>query len=157
MSLYQLDPEVCGGHGSKTIYGETNEVEEYGISAKVKYLHYEFDGWLGDSLIESTPCFIVLDSLKQILSELFKNDLSFEECLITTSEEFREMYHDITLPNFIRIIPRGKVKLERGKYTEWSGHNFCLSQKGELVVTSDALTALKQFQLSFCDVTEIIE
>ena len=63
MKLYFLEPEVSGGHGENTIYGTEEEIAIEGISKKVKYLHYEFEGWLGDDLLESTPAFIVSSRL----------------------------------------------------------------------------------------------
>lgn len=46
MILYFLEPEVSGGHGKHTIYGSQADIALEGISGKVKYLHYEFEGWL---------------------------------------------------------------------------------------------------------------
>lgn len=34
-----------------------------GISEQIKYLHYEFEGWIGANLLESTPAFIVSSKL----------------------------------------------------------------------------------------------
>ncbi|WP_074033976.1 hypothetical protein [Bacillus massilinigeriensis] len=56
MILYFLEPEVSGGHGEYTIYGTEDDIATEGISGKVKYLHYEFEGWLRDDFLESTPC-----------------------------------------------------------------------------------------------------
>lgn len=54
MNLHLLEPEVAGGLGENSTFNSKGEVE---------FLHYEFQGWLGDELLESTPCFIVTESM----------------------------------------------------------------------------------------------
>lgn len=51
---YVVEPEVAGGFGINTVFTRTE-----GKPMVVHKLHYEFDGWLGDSLLETTPCYIV--------------------------------------------------------------------------------------------------
>lgn len=155
MMLYLLEPEVSGGHGEKTIYGEQKDIQQKGISGKVLFLHYEFDGWLGDEILESTPCFIITENLEQDLSKVFQLDYLIEDCIISTSEEFRELYYNKELPKFSRFKPVGTVLVENENYKDWSGHHFCLSQKGELVVTEEALSVLKQHSLNYCEITDL--
>lgn len=150
MELYLLEPEVSGGHGVRTEYEINKEARP-----KVLYLHYEFDGWLGDELLESTPCFIISKELDNKLSKLFKNDYITEDCLITKSEEFEEFSPYKDLPEFIRFIPLGAVKVVDGLFSNWSRHHFCLSQREELVVTNEALKVLKQLKIDNCDITPL--
>lgn len=153
MILYFLEPEVSGGHGEYTIYRTEDDIETDGISGKVKYLHYEFEGWLGDDLLESTPAFIVSGILETELEKSDFIDYKLEECLITTSEEFKEMYPNKEIPAFSRFIPLGKIEIEGEKFKNWSGHHFCLSSKGELVITQEALDFLKRFSIDNCYIT----
>ena len=53
-----VEPEVAGGWGENTQFTRTP-----GRSVVVRRLHYSFDGWLGDELIESTPCYIVTERM----------------------------------------------------------------------------------------------
>ena len=46
---------MSGGHGEQTIYGTEEDIAKEGISGNIKFLHYEFEGWLGDNHLESTP------------------------------------------------------------------------------------------------------
>lgn len=147
MELYLLEPEVGGGHGEKTIYVEKNNVS---------FLNYEFYGWLGDELLETTPCFIITENLEQSLSQRFKSHYHTEDCLITKSEEFQELYPNKELPDFKRFIPLGKIIVINQGYKDWSGHHFCLSQRNELVVTEDALEVLKQHSLNYCDIDKLV-
>ena len=49
---YVIEPEVAGG------FGENCEIDWSTGKMQVNKLHYQFDGWLGDELLESTPCYI---------------------------------------------------------------------------------------------------
>ncbi|WP_231633234.1 hypothetical protein [Numidum massiliense] len=150
-----MEPEVAGGHGEKTVYGTVKDGAVQGVSDKVNYLHYEFEGWLGDDLLESAPCFIISKQLEEKLVESTFRDYRLEDCLITTSDAFHELYPDRELPPFRRFIPLGTVDIEGETFKNWSGHHFCLSPKGELVVTVEALSFLKKILLNNCDVTDL--
>ncbi|KGR89403.1 hypothetical protein [Lysinibacillus odysseyi] len=157
MILYFLEPEVSGGHGEYTIYGTEEEMTIKGISGKLKYLHYEFEGWLGDDLLESTPTFIVSSKLGTELENSDFIDYKLEECLITTSDEFIDMYPNKEIPAFSRFIPLGKIEVEEENFKNWSGHHFCLSPKGELVVTQEALDFLNRFSIDNCFITPLTQ
>lgn len=157
MILYFLEPEVSGGHGEYTIYGTEDDIATEGISGKVKYLHYEFEGWLGDDLLESTPAFIVSSILETELENSDFIGYKLEECLITTPDKFKEMYPNKEIPAFSRFIPLGKIEVEGENFKNWSGHHFCLSPKGELVVTQEALDFLKRVSIDNCYITPLIK
>lgn len=157
MKLYFLEPEVSGGHGEHTIYGTEEDIATEGISGKVKYLHYEFEGWLGDDLLESTPAFIVSSKLETELKNSEFKDYKLEKCLITTSDEFKEMYPNKELPKFRRFIPIGKVEVEGEKFKNWSGNHFCLSPKGELVVTQEVMDFFKRVLIDNCYITTLTQ
>lgn len=157
MKLYFLEPEVSGGHGEHTINGTEEDIANEGISGKVKYLHYEFEGWLGDDLLESTPAFIVSSKLETELKNSEFKDYKLEKCLITTSDEFKEMYPNKELPKFSRFIPLGKVEVEGENFKNWSGHHFCLSPKGELVVTQEVMDFFKRVLIDNCYITTLTQ
>lgn len=157
MKLYLLEPEVSGGHGEHTVYGTEEDISNEGISGKIKFLHYEFEGWLGDDLLESTPAFIVSSVLETELNNSEFRDYKLEKCLITTSDGFREMYPNKEIPSFSRFIPLGKVEVEGENFKNWSGHHFCLTPKGELVITKEALDVLKKASIDNCDITTLTQ
>ncbi|WP_338778766.1 hypothetical protein [Metabacillus sp. FJAT-52054] len=152
VELYFLEPEVSGNHGEQTVYGSAENVKREGISGKIQFLHYEFQGWLGDDLAEATPAFIISSRLEEALRNSHLKDCKIEPCLITASDEFKERQPDIAIPAFYRWIPLGTIDVEGQTYKNWSGHHFCLSAKGELVVTKTALDLLKKFSMDHCDV-----
>ena len=68
-----IEPEVAGGLGNETI------IDKNYHPPIVKKLHYEFNGWLGDDILESFPCFIVSERLK---NEIIKKNLKVGKKLI---------------------------------------------------------------------------
>lgn len=157
MILYFLEPEVSGGHGEQTIYGTEEDIAKEGISGDIKFLHYEFEGWLGDDLLESTPAFIISSNLEDELRKSECKDYKLEKCLITMSDVFMELYPNKEFLYFVRFIPLGTVEIVGGNFNNWSGHDFCLSPKGELVVTKKALDFLNQFSIKHCDITSLAQ
>lgn len=155
MKLYFLEPEVAGGHGEHTIYGTEQVIQTEGISGKVEYLHYEFEGWLGDDLLESTPAFIVSSKLQKELENSDFKDYKLEECLITTSDDFKKVYPNKEIPTFNRFIPLGKIEMKGENFKKWSGHHFSLSPKGELVLTQEALDLLKRVSINNSYITPL--
>ncbi|WP_214824110.1 hypothetical protein [Exiguobacterium algae] len=154
MELYLLEPEVAGGLGENTVFGTDEEIRKEGGASRVQYLHYKFDGWLGDALLECTPCFIITKELNNQLMANGLNDYSTQNCDITTSEEFEELYPNKKLPEFIRLIPLGTVHVEKKSYSDWTGKHFSLSQRSELVVTKEILSILESY-IKYSDITPL--
>lgn len=67
---YNFRARSVWGHGEQTIYGTEENVAKEGISGKIKFLHFEFEGWLGDGLLESTPAFIVSSNQENELKKV---------------------------------------------------------------------------------------
>ncbi|WP_411334002.1 hypothetical protein ACK1LH_19385 [Metabacillus indicus] len=152
MKLFFIEPEVAGGHGNQSIYGTEQDILTDGISGRIKFLHYEFQGWLGDDLLEATPAFIVSHKLKAELMSSTFTDFKLEECQITVSDALKELDYAKKIPPFTRLIPFGKIRIDGERFENWSGHHFCMSSKGELVVTQEALDLLKRVSLNHCDI-----
>ena len=89
MKYFILEPEVAGGIGKKSkILYENSKIKE------VLFLDYEFEGWLGDDILTTHPCFIISKSLCDIIKvsdlkgyQLQKIDVS---CLLYTSPSPRD-------------------------------------------------------------------
>lgn len=146
MKLYLLEPEVAGGLGGYTILSNSKEVI---------HLHYEFSGWLGDELLETTPCFIVTESLATAIKNSPLKGYRFGDVEVSVSDEFLELYPERKLPPFRRLIPMGTVKVEGKIFSNWSKDDFCISQNKYLVITESALNTLNKFSLDNCDITEL--
>ena len=126
-----IEPEVAGGLGNETI------IDKNYHPPIVKKLHYEFNGWLGDDILESFPCFIVSERLK---NEIIKKNLKgivFEYVKITKSEEFIYLYPKTELPNFYWAIINGKFGTD----------DFIIANDYRLAINEKALQVLNLFNL----------
>ena len=152
MNLYLLEPEVAGGLGENTTF--LDDTYQNGVE-KISHLHYDFYGWLGDELLESTPCFIVSEELAFTIQTSPLKGYLLNEVEITISEFLKELYPDESLPNFKRLIPLGEVFVQENSYRDWSQDDFCLSQNLSLVISATAFTVLINHQLNNCEVIEL--
>lgn len=155
MILYLLEPEVAGELGSNTIIDNFDSVRQRGERPNITYLHYQFTGWLGDELLECTPCFIVTESLAKTIQESELEGYVLEDVEVSVSDEFKELYPDTELPKFKRLIPKGYVEIDGQNYRLWSRDDFCLAQKSYLVVTEKVLSVLKSHKISYCDISPL--
>ena len=138
--FYCLEPEVSGHIGDSAII-------DYSVHPPiVSQLHYEFDGWLGDDLIEAFPCYLVSQRLKEALDASNFTGFKFDEVKISKSSEFLELYQERCLPKFywfkiIGIIDKDDVSL---------------SKNYQLIVSQKFLDFLKKYQIKNADIEEFI-
>lgn len=155
MKLYMLEPEVAGEIGENTVYDNFDDVRYRGAYPQISHLHFIFSGWLGDDIIESTPCFIVTDELKSRIEKSELDGCQFEDVEVSLSGEFMEMYPNRSIPKLKRLIPNGSVIVEGETYSTWSGQDFNLSNKSYLIVSENALDVLKEGNIDNCDLCEL--
>jgi len=157
LKLYGLEPEVAGGFGENTVVSNLDNVRLKRERPIVTHLHYEFSGWLGDEILETTPCFIITESLANSIQRSELRGYTFDDTETSVTEEFEELYPRRVLPKFRRIIPQGTVEITGSTFKNWSGDDFCLSPKSILVVSEKALTVFKKHQFDHCDITELAD
>ena len=138
MQYYQLEPEVAGG------IGEHSVIDRSSGKVVVRKLHYEFDGWGGDELLESTPCFIVSERLAREIERAQLTGVSFDEVQVTTSDQFKVLYPNRQIPKFIWL----KVGGEAGR------DDFGIAPGLLLVVSKRAYDLLRTFGVSNALVTD---
>lgn len=134
MRFFKLQPEVAGGLGARTIMDTTVH------PPTVSVLEYEFDGWLGDDLLESFPCFILSERVKNLLQENDFTGYVFDNVIISKSDTFNEIYPDLELPDFYWLKIDGKAGVD----------DTGLSESNHLVVSEGFLKILLQFNLKNC-------
>lgn len=130
-----LEPEVAGGWGRRAVADTTTH------PPRVSALHYEFDGWLGDELLESFPCFIVTHRLAERLAAGGLTGFRRAPVEVTRSEQFECLYPGRELPAFEWFQVIGAAGLD----------DFGLTADHRLVVSERALGALKAGQLRHCE------
>lgn len=132
MKYYILEPEVAGSLGKGTVMNRDVHPPD------VKKLDYEFDGWLGDVLLESFPCFIATIDAVTKLQRLPVTGVQFDDVRISKSVQFQDMYPNQVLPKFKWLKVLGRPGLE----------DFGLGRDFRLVVSDRVLNALKPLGLS---------
>lgn len=137
MKFYRLEPEVAGGIGPDTMMDRSVS------PPRVERLHYVFDGWLGDELLTSFPCFIVTERLANEIEGMKTSGVRFADVKITQSLQFEELHPGKTLPEFKWLQVFGTP-----------GHDdFGISRDRRLIVSERVLNTLKLYDLSHCDIT----
>lgn len=139
MKFYFIEPEVAGGFGKNTVFERTP-----GRPTVVHKLHYEFDGWLGDELLESTPCFIISERMAHEIGKRNLLGVKFDEVEVTTSGEFQDLHPERQLPKFFWLRVEGRAGQE----------DFGIASDARLVVSDRAIEVLRVFGISQALLTE---
>jgi hypothetical protein len=138
MRFYILAPEVGGGFGPNTDLDSTCH------PPKVGRVHYLFDGWLGDCLVESFPCFVATESVIAELKEMEISGMNDSDVEISTSERFRELY-----PN---------VDIGRWRWLRAVGipgeDDIAITASARLVASERAVAILRRHGLAHCELEE---
>ena len=138
MAFFAIEPEVAGGWGDGTVADSSVHPPH------VQRLDYQFDGWMGDLLLASFPCFIVAAKLGDALRGRGLTGFDLAACTVSTSDQFLELHPETELPEFRWLQITGVP----GK------HDFGVSAKHELVVSEAALAVLRRHGIQHCEVVE---
>ncbi|MBK9529896.1 MAG: hypothetical protein IPO41_16640 [Acidobacteria bacterium] len=158
-TLFLLAPEVAGGFGDKTVIANQERLKQ-GLDKRpdVTHLEYVFEDWLGDELLTSTPCYILTEPLaaKVRMSDLQGFDLSPLE--VSTSAVFSQLHpKGLSLPEFVSLRPSGQAIIgPELTVLDWSGDDFCLGERGELVISTKCLRILNLGQLKNCEIIPLV-
>lgn len=135
-----IEPEVSGELGRETV--RDNSVHP----PIVEKLHFEFNGWLGDDLIESFPCFLVTESLKEQIEKSNFTGVIFETLKITKSENFVMLYPNVQLPKFYWAkIVGNSLKSD-----------FSIGADFRLIVSKRAFDLLSRFSIKNALIEEVL-
>lgn len=138
--MYKLiEPEVAGGLGEKT------ELDNSVFPPLVKKLNYEFDGWLGDDILESFPCYIITESLKKEIESEKLTGIIFDDVLISKSETFIELYPNKELPTFFWAKINGEV----------NANDFFITEKNGLAISERAFSLLQKYRINQADIEDL--
>ena len=137
MKYYMIKPEVAGGLGDKTVMDRSVH------PPKVDKLHYVFDGWSGDVLLTSFPCYIVTLEAQKALEEHQFSGVSFSNVEVSKSDTFNELHPDEYIPDFSWL----KVNGIAGKNDFGIGNN-------RMIVSERVLDILNQLGINEAIVSE---
>lgn len=137
--MYKLiEPEVAGSLGKETELDNS-------VFPHVKKLNYEFDGWLGDDILESFPCYIVTKSLREDLENNKFTGISFHEVIISKSETFLELYPDRELPEFYWLKINGEAFKD----------DFFITEENILAISERAYFVLQNYNINNADIEDL--
>lgn len=136
---YRIEPEVAGG------WGEETEADTTCHPPKITSLVFEFESWLGDSIVTSFPCYLVTEDLAQSLNRANLDGYELANCTIIKSDTFNELYPNKKLPDFVWLQVVGKAGVG----------DFGIDKDLKLVVSSAAHSVLQEHFLNDCEIEEI--
>jgi hypothetical protein len=125
--FFALDPEVAGGLGPHTLMDASVH------PPVVSKLHYQFDGWLGDEIVESFPCFLVTEALFRKLAAKQLTGIESAEVEVSCSQVFEDACRDVHLPPFVWLKVAGVAGRD----------DFGIGPTFRLVVSSLALEVIQ--------------
>ncbi|MDY0918844.1 hypothetical protein [Pseudomonas viridiflava] len=134
--FYYIQPEVSGGLGESTIIDTTIH------PPKVSQLEYKFEGWLGDDLLESFPCFIVTKKLADTLTTENLSGFKIMPVATSISENFIELHPNTYPPKFLWLQIKGSAKID----------DFGLSEDHILVISEKALKTLRKNKINHAEI-----
>lgn len=134
--FYIIEPEVAGGWGDGTVADTTVH------PPSVSVLEYRLDGWLGDEILETFPCYIVTESL---LKDFAREQLvGYEDAdvTLTVSQDYFSEYDIGDIPKFrwLKIIGSDP------------NSDFRYSPDHRLVVSEKAMAVLKRHRMVHADI-----
>ena len=138
MQYYSIEPEVAGGFGNDTLLDTSVH------PPIVTKLHYEFSGWLGDSIVESFPSFIVTEELANAFKESHITGVDFDSVTVTKSPDFFDSHLGRPFPSWLWLKVNGD-----------STDDVYLNSSHVLVVSERVLSMLTEVGISHADVEKI--
>ena len=132
MNYYYIEPEVSGGLGCRTIMDRSVH------PPIISKLHFDMDGWLGDAILESFPCFVVTQEAKQGLVMMEATGGNFDDVDVTFTDRFKEQYRHRDVPSFAWLRPVGQAGQD----------DIGVISDGRLVVSERALSLLQKFGIA---------
>jgi hypothetical protein len=136
VTSYELEPEVAGGLGPATEWGSRpNEIAR---------LDYEFDDWLGDDLVTTTPAVLATARVRDAILAAGLTGVDFAPVIVSRSELFEEL-NGGELPEWTWLRPVGRPNHD----------DFWAEGRSDLTASGRALEVLRTFQLEHCIVTPV--
>lgn len=143
MNYFFIEPEVAGGWGK-------NVVADVSIHPpQVRKLHYEFEGWMGDALLDTFPCVIATKEAADALASEGVTGIDYAKVEVSTSDLFRHLHPTLNLPPFVWLQIKGKAgRDDFGDYCDARGERPWTRH----VISDRALGIIRPFGLNHADI-----
>lgn len=133
MQYFYIWPNVAGGLGEHTVLDPSVH------PPIVTKLHYEVEGWFGDVIVTTFPCFLVTEETQRALQKMGFSGATFAAAEVTISEDCQEDQPGLQLPPFVWLKVHGKV-----------GHDdFGIAADYRLVISKRVLDLLESLGIPF--------
>ncbi len=147
MKFYALGTQAVGDFGSNTLMGDYQE-----RPPKVQRFHLEMDRWAKDDIVEALATYAITERLATLIRQSQLTGYSLGEVEVTTSkdfEEWRSLHDGEGMPKFYWLKVHGKPGID----------DFGMIQGAcelPLIVSERAMSLLKQFNLTVCDIEDYV-
>jgi hypothetical protein len=131
MRYFRLSPEVAGDWGDNIVVDVSTH------PPVVSRLHFEFQVWLGDEIVQTFPCYLATDALARLVEMAGLSGVRFGPVEVSTSPMFEQLYPGRALPVFRWMKVHGQPGID----------DFGLRPDASLVVSESALSVLRTGQL----------
>jgi hypothetical protein len=138
--FFVLTPEVAGGLGPHTVMDRSTH------PPTVSKLHYEFDGWLGDEIVESFPCILATESLTNRLRLEQVVGMEVADAEVSITDQFREVCPGVELPRFVWLKATGCAGVD---------DNIAIGPRFRLVVSERVLRVIQATRPRALEVEEL--
>ncbi|PCJ21244.1 MAG: hypothetical protein COB02_01275 [Candidatus Cloacimonadota bacterium] len=139
MRYYIIEPEVSISLGEGSVLSTATH------PPTIEKLDLIFEGWLGDDILETFPCFFVTEKLKRLIQFNNLSQVEFEEISIIKSDALLEFNIQKKIPKIYLLKISGEAKI----------NDFGVSKDNLLIVSELCLKVLKQSNVNHCDIEEI--
>jgi hypothetical protein len=139
MKYFQIYPEVAGGWGKNTIVSNRDVHPPI-----IEKLDYQFEGWLGDDILETFPCYIISKALADAFNETNLAGFKLEEVEISLSETFIRLYGNKILPKFYWFKIIGNANSD----------DFFTINNHSLIISEKALEVMKLFNINNAEIED---
>ncbi|MER9137525.1 hypothetical protein NKI20_14715 [Mesorhizobium sp. M0830] len=130
---FKIRPDVAGGLGRNTVLDPSVH------PPIVTKLHYVVEGWTGDVLVTTFPCYLVTEEAQRALQQIGFSGATFAGAEVTTSEEFHEYQPGQELPPFVWLKVNGKAGRD----------DFGIAADYRLVISKRILDLLESLGIPF--------
>lgn len=136
MRYFNVRPEAAGE------LGENSVIDPSVHPPRVDKLHYEFDVWPEDGLLETYPCLIVPTAVAQALRTANITGVEYRAMEISATEELRALFPDRALPTFVWLHVTG----------DGGGDDFGFGPDLGFVISERALEIIRPFGLRYAKI-----
>lgn len=133
MQYFYIWPNVAGGLGEHTVLDPSVH------PPIVTKLHYEVEGWFGDVIVTTFPCFLVTEETQHALQKMGFSGATFAAAEVTISEDCQEDQPGLELPPFVWLKVDGKAGRD----------DFGIAADYRLVISKRVLNLLESLGIPF--------